>query len=58
MPILPISYSYGLVAVSVLLSIIAAYAAFGLSDRMRLAKTPASRHGWLAGGSTAVGIGT
>ena len=57
MPILPISYSYGLVAVSVFLSIIAAYAAFGLSDRMRLATTPATRYGWLAGGSTAMGIG-
>ena len=57
MPILPISYSYGLVAVSVFLSMIAAYAAFGLSDRMRLAKTPAIRYGWLAGGSTAMGIG-
>ena len=57
MPILPISYSHGLVVVSVFLAVVAAYAAFGLSDRMRLAKTRATRYGWLAGGSAAMGIG-
>jgi len=52
-----VHYSYGLIAVSVLTSMIAAYAAFSLADRMRRAVTVRRRMGWLLGGSLAMGIG-
>ena len=57
MPTISISYSWGLVSTSVLISVAAAYAAFGLADRMRQATTRALRMAWLAGGSMAMGIG-
>jgi len=55
----PISvhYSYGLMAVSVVISMIAAYAAFSLADRMRQATNATTRRWWLLGGSVAMGIG-
>jgi diguanylate cyclase len=52
-----VHYSYGLIAVSVLTSMIAAYAAFSLADRMRRAITVRQRRLWLLGGSAAMGIG-
>jgi diguanylate cyclase (GGDEF)-like protein/PAS domain S-box-containing protein len=56
-PPLKLSYSFGLVAVSVLLSMAAAYSAFALSDRMRFAEDRNLRMRWLAGGSAAMGVG-
>jgi diguanylate cyclase len=52
-----VHYSYGLIAVSVLTSMIAAYAAFSLAERMRRSVTAQHRRGWLLGGSAAMGIG-
>jgi len=52
-----VHYSYGLMAVSVLTSMIAAYAAFSLAERMRHARSETQRRGWLLGGSAALGIG-
>ena len=52
-----VEYSYGLIAVSVLTSMIAAYAAFSLADRMRRAGDAKRRRVWLLGGSLAMGIG-
>src|ERR1700743_3212171 len=57
METLPVQYSYGLIVVSVLISILSAYAAFSLADRMRLAATARERGSWLAGGSFAMGLG-
>jgi diguanylate cyclase (GGDEF)-like protein len=54
---LAIHYSYGLVAVSVLTSMIAAYSAFSLADRMRQAVSRGQRRWWLLGGSVAMGTG-
>jgi NO-binding membrane sensor protein with MHYT domain len=57
MKMLPVHYSYGLVLVSILISILAAYAAFALADRMRVATTTLQRRLWLLGGSSAMGMG-
>lgn len=57
MQFLPVQYAYGLVVVSILISMLAAYAAFSLADRMRLAETPLHRALWLLGGSSAMGVG-
>ncbi len=51
------SYDYRLVVLSVLISILAAYAARDLSKRIRKARGRAWR-GWLAGGALAHGLGT
>lgn len=55
--ILKWSYSPAVVAASVAISMVAAYAAFSLSDRMRSAQTVGSRRMWLMGGATAMGMG-
>jgi len=52
-----VHYSYGLIAVSVLTSMVAAYAAFSLAERMRHSTSARHRRGWLLGGSVAMGIG-
>ncbi|HEY4358919.1 MAG TPA: diguanylate cyclase [Acidobacteriaceae bacterium] len=57
MATLPVHYSYGLIVVSVLISILSAYAAFSLADRMRLAATSRNRVLWLVCGSGAMGLG-
>ena len=51
------SYDYRLVALSVLISMLAAYAALELAERMTTARTGA-RLPWLIGGAAAGGIGT
>jgi PAS domain S-box-containing protein len=51
------SYDYRLVALSVLISILAAYAAHDLAERVTVAHGGA-RLSWLIGGATASGIGT
>ena len=57
MPILATQYTVGLVIVSVLISIGAAYAALSLADRMREAERVLTRRLWLLGGSVAMGGG-
>jgi len=52
-----VHYSYGLIVVSVLTSMIAAYAAFSLAERMRHSRSARHRWGWLLGGSVTLGIG-
>jgi len=54
---LVVQYSYGLMAVSVITSMIAAYAAFSLADGMRHAPRAFERRIWLTGGSFAMGVG-
>jgi diguanylate cyclase (GGDEF)-like protein len=54
---LAVRYSYGMVVLSVAISVIAAYAAFSLADRMRGAETRKARSFWLTCGSCAMGIG-
>jgi NO-binding membrane sensor protein with MHYT domain len=54
---LTVHYSYGLIAVSVLTSMIAAYAAFSLAEGLRNASRLAERRLWLLGGSFAMGVG-
>ena len=49
-------YDYRLVALSVAIAIVAAYAALDLSGRMTIARGRA-RHAWLCGGAFAMGIG-
>ena len=53
---LPGFYNYGLVALSVLVAILASYAALDLGGRVTAAQGR-SRFAWLAGGATAMGIG-
>jgi NO-binding membrane sensor protein with MHYT domain len=50
------SYDYRLVALSVVIAGLAAYAALDLAGRVTSARGAARRH-WLAGGATAMGIG-
>src|SRR5579859_1032430 len=50
------SYNYGLVAVSVLIAIFAAYAALELADRVTATRGLA-RVVWLGGGAFALGLG-
>jgi len=57
MKLIAVHYSYGLISVSVLTSMIAAYAAFSLAERMRHSASANHRRGWLLGGSVALGIG-
>ncbi|MDE1163449.1 MAG: diguanylate cyclase [Acidobacteriaceae bacterium] len=57
MQTLPISYSPWLIVASVAISIVAAYAAFGLADRMRAATTERLRMLWWLGGAGAMGTG-
>ena len=54
---LVVQYSYGLMAVSVITSMIAAYAAFSLADGMRHAPRAFEHRIWLTGGSFAMGVG-
>ena len=54
--VLPAFYNPGLVLLSVLISILGAYAAFDLIERLRDARGRA-RLAWLAGGATADAIG-
>src|ERR1700693_3415319 len=50
------SYNQGLVALSVLIAIVASYAALDLTGRTRAARG-GSRWIWLTGGATAMGLG-
>ena len=50
------SYDYRLVALSVVIAGLAAYAALDLAGRVTSARGAARRH-WLAGGAAAMGIG-
>jgi diguanylate cyclase (GGDEF)-like protein len=54
---LAVHYAYGMVVLSVAISVIAAYAAFSLADRMHGAETRKSHVFWLTCGSCAMGIG-
>jgi NO-binding membrane sensor protein with MHYT domain len=51
------SHDYGVVALSILVSILGAYAALELAERASAARGSA-RHLWLVGGGAASGIGT
>jgi diguanylate cyclase len=57
MQTLAIHYSFGLVIVSVLISIGASFAALSLSERVRAATTVGSCRFWLTSGSVAMGVG-
>ena len=57
MQLLAVQYSFGLVLVSVAISIISAYAAFSLADRTQRAVTERLRWWWTLFGSCALGIG-
>src|SRR5579872_4168790 len=50
------SYQYGLVALSVVIAVLASYAALDLAERVTAASGWA-RWVWLAGGATAMGFG-
>jgi NO-binding membrane sensor protein with MHYT domain/GGDEF domain-containing protein len=54
---LAVHYSYGMVVLSVAISVIAAYAAFSLADRMHNAETRKAHAFWLTCGSCAMGMG-
>jgi diguanylate cyclase len=54
---LTVTYSYGLIVVSILLAILAAYAAFGIADRMRRVSGRLDQLKWLVGGASAMGVG-
>jgi two-component system sensor histidine kinase/response regulator len=55
-PVIDGSYDYRLVALSVLIAILASYAALDLASRVTAAQGK-SRSAWLFGGATAMGIG-
>ncbi len=57
MPTLPTDYNYGLVLVSILISIGASFAALSLEERVRAAPTAALRRLWLICGAVTMGIG-
>jgi diguanylate cyclase (GGDEF)-like protein len=57
MQTLPIHYNFGLVIVSVLISIGASFAALSMSDRVRVATVVRTRRFWLTSGSVAMGVG-
>ncbi len=57
MSTLPIHYNFGLVIVSVTISICSSFAALLLSDGMRAAANAGLRRFWLASGSVAMGAG-
>jgi Bacterial signalling protein N terminal repeat len=50
------SYDYQLVALSVVIAVLASYAALDLAGRVRYSRG-AARRLWLGGGATAMGIG-
>ena len=52
-----VQYSPGLVALSILISVLSAYAAFSLAERMHSASDGTLRRWWLLGGSCAMGAG-
>src|ERR1700734_2249924 len=53
---IPAAYDYRLVALSVVIAVLASYAALDLAGRVTSARG-AVRRAWLAGGATAMGIG-
>src|SRR5580704_18972274 len=55
-PLMVGSYDYRLVALSVVIAVLASYAALSLAERVTSARGSA-RTIWLAGGATAMGIG-
>ena len=57
MQFLPVQYSSSMVLMSIAISMIAAYAASSLAERMRRAGQTPVRKLWLLGGSCALGIG-
>jgi diguanylate cyclase (GGDEF)-like protein len=57
MSTLTVHYNFGLVFVSVAISIGASFAALSLSDRVRTAASRWLRRLWLAGGAVALGVG-
>jgi len=54
---LPGTYNPILVILSILIASLAAYSAFGLADRIRVAKRPSIKRSWLAAGAGAMGMG-
>jgi diguanylate cyclase (GGDEF)-like protein len=54
---LSVDYSHGMIVLSLVISVIAAYAAFSLADRMQGAGTRGKHVFWLTCGSCAMGIG-
>jgi diguanylate cyclase (GGDEF)-like protein len=54
---LTVHYSFGMVLVSVSISIISAYAAFSLADRTQRAETTQLKRWWTLFGSCALGVG-
>lgn len=54
---LPGTYNPILVILSILIASLAAYSAFGLADRIRVAEKPSIKRSWLAAGAGAMGMG-
>ncbi len=54
---LPGTYNWMLVALSVMIASLAAYAALGDAGRISDSETPAAKHLWLAIGAVAMGVG-
>ena len=54
---LPATYNWALVALSVVIASLAAYAALGGAGRISAATTPVAKYAWLAAGAVAMGIG-
>ena len=54
---LPGTYNPILVILSILIASLAAYSAFGLADRIRIAERPSIKRSWLAAGAGAMGMG-
>jgi len=54
---LPGSYNPILVILSILIASLAAYSAFGLADRIRVAENPLVKRSWLLAGAGAMGMG-
>lgn len=56
-PALPATYNWALVALSVMIASLAAYAALGGAGRIGAAKTTVAKYAWLATGAVAMGVG-
>ncbi len=54
---LPGTYNPILVILSILIASLAAYSAFGLADRIRVAERPSIKRSWLLAGAGAMGMG-
>ena len=54
---LPGTYNPILVILSILIASLAAYSAFGLADRIRVAEKPSIKRSWLLAGAGAMGMG-